>query len=431
MPKVYVGMSADLIHPGHLNIINVAKQHGEVIVGVLTDQAIASYKRLPYLKFEDRKTIVENIKGVSQVVPQETLDYVPNLKKIKPDFVVHGNDWKTGVQSKIREQVIETLKEWNGKLIEPEYTAGYSSTQLNAAIKEVGTTPDIRRSLLKRMIYSKEIVRVLEAHNGLTGLIVENTQVKINSEQRGFDAIWLSSLTDTASRGKPDIGYIDFTSRLSTVNDILEVTTKPVIYDGDNGGPLEHFVFMVRTLERLGVSAVIIEDKIGLKRNSLLEQDLHVQDDIENFSNKIIAGKQAKVTGDFMIIARIESLILKKGVEDAIARAKAFIEAGADAIMIHSKISSAKEIFEFCTEYSKLKNRRPLVAIPSTYSDVTEAELAKAGIDIVIYANQLLRSAYPAMVKAAESILTNQRSAEACKDCMSIKEIVNLIPLGT
>ena len=425
---VYVAMSADLIHPGHLNIIKTAGQYGEVIVGVLTDKAIASYKRLPYMDFEQRSTIVENLKGVSRVIPQETLDYVPNLQEIKPDYVVHGDDWKKGVQKKTRQRVIDALAEWGGELIEPTYTAGISSTQLNNALKDIGTTPDIRLRKLRRLLNAKPIVRAMEAHSGLTGLIVEKTKITVKNKNREFDAMWLSSLTDSTNKGKPDIEFVDLTSRLNTINNILEVTTKPIIYDGDSGGIPEHFVFTVRSLERLGVSAVIIEDKTGLKKNSLFESDdLQKQDSIENICHKIQVGKQAQVTPDFMIIARIESLNLGKGVDDALERAQAYIEAGADGIMIHSKEKEPKMLFEFCDRFKEFKKKVPLVAVPSTYSHIKEKELRKRGISIVIYANQLLRSAYPMMEKTAKSILKNRRAKEADKKCLPIKEIISLI----
>ncbi len=426
--RVYVGMSADLIHPGHLNIVREASRRGDVMVGLLTDAAIASYKRLPYLTYEQRKAIVENLVGVKKVVPQETLDYVPNLRKYKPDYVVHGDDWKTGIQRETRKRVIETLKQWNGKLVEPKYTPGISSTTLNVAVREVGTTPQVRMGLLRRLLNAKKMVRIIEAHNGLCGLIAENVKVSNGSIVKEFDGMWLSSLTDSTAKGKPDIECVDLTSRMNTLNDILEVTTKPVIYDGDSGGITEHFVFMVRTLERLGVSAVIIEDKKGLKKNSLLEKNGQHQESIEGVCSKITAGKQAQVTDDFMLIARIESLILNNGMDDAVERAKAYIKAGADGIMIHSKKKNHKEIIEFCDRYSKLDNRVPLVAVPSAYAQVTEDELAKAGIRIVIYANHLLRSAYPAMLRVAKSILENERALEAEENCMSIKGIVTLIP---
>lgn len=426
---VYVAMSADLIHPGHLNVISEARKYGNVVIGLLTDKAIASYKRLPYMSFEQRKMIVENLVGVKKVIPQDTLDYVPNLLKLKPDYVVHGNDWKTGIQREIRARVIETLDKWDGKLIEPEYTEGISSTALNNTVREIGTTTQIRMRRLRRLLNAKNIVRVIEAHNGITGLIAESTCIVKNGTTKEFDGMWLSSLTDSTAKGKPDIECVDLTSRLNTVNDILEVTTKPIIYDGDSGGITEHFVYMVRTLERLGISAVIIEDKKGLKKNSLLETgNNQPQEKIEDFCSKIISGKHAQVTEDFMIIARIESLIMNAGMQDALKRAQAYIEAGADGIMIHSKQKTPDEIFEFCRHYAEFENKVPLVVVPSTYSSVTEKELSDAGVRIAIYANQMLRSAYPAMLKTAQLILENERAQEADENCMPIKEIVTLIP---
>lgn len=427
--KVYVGMSADLVHPGHLNIIREASKLGDVYIGLLTDKAIASYKRLPYLEFEQRKTIIEGLKGVRQVMPQETLDYRPNLEKLKPDFVVHGDDWKEGVQRETRQQVIDTLAKWGGELVEIPYTPGISSTKLNKALREVGTTPDIRRARLRRLIHSKQVVRIIEAHNGLTGCIAENLKVNTGGETREFDGMWSSSLTDSTAKGKPDIEAVDISSRISNINDILEVTTKPLIFDGDTGGKPEHLVFTVRTLERLGVSAIVIEDKIGLKKNSLFgtEVEQH-QDTIENFCEKIKTGKKALVTDDFMIIARIESLILSMGMEDALERAKAYIEAGADGIMIHSKEKTPDEILQFCGEYRKFSRRVPLIVVPTSYDTIYENELAEAGANVVIYANQLLRSAYPAMLDTARLILENRRAYEARPKLMPINEILELIP---
>lgn len=427
---VYVGMSADMIHPGHLNIIHEACKLGSVTVGVLTDAAIASYKRLPYLTYEQRAEIVSNIKGVDRVVPQTTLDYVPNLRKLKPDYVVHGDDWKEGVQAKTRQRIIEAMAEWGGKVIDIPYTQGISSTAMNQRLKEIGTTPEIRLKRLHRLIGAKKIVRILESHNGLTGLIIENTMIEINGKKEEFDGMWASSLTDSTSKGKPDIEAVDITTRLHDLNDALEVTTKPVIFDGDTGGKLEHFVFTVRTLERLGISAVIIEDKVGLKQNSLFGTDAtQTQDTIENFCSKIRAGKNAQITEDFMIIARIESLIAGKTVEDALERAFAYIAAGADGIMIHSKKQDGMDIKEFCQRFREKNTETPIVAVPTTYNQFTEDELASWGINVVIYANHLLRAAYPAMVSCAKSILRHQRSLEACNDyCMPIKEILTLIP---
>ena len=429
MKKVYVVMSVDFIHPGHLNILKKAQEYGEVIVGLLTDSAIASYKALPYMSFEQRKTVVENIKGISWVVVQETLDYVDNLRKYKPDYVVHGDDWRVGMQVSVRQRVIDTLSEWGGELIEVPYTYGISSTQLNKALKEIGTTPDIRRNKLRRLLNAKPILRFLEAHNGLTALIVENLGLDTDHGRKEFDGMWGSSLTESTAKGRPDIEAVDVTARMQTLNDIMEVTTKPLIYDADTGGKIEHFTFTVRTLERLGVSAAIIEDKTGLKKNSLFGNDVaQTQDSIEAFSAKIRAGKAAQVSDDFMIIARLESLILDAGMDDAVTRAKAYIEAGADGIMIHSRKKEPAEVFQFCEHFQAFERRVPLIAVPSSYNAVTEQELAKRGVNIVIYANHLLRAAYPAMIKTAKSILEHSRSLEADSELLSINEILELIP---
>jgi phosphoenolpyruvate phosphomutase / 2-hydroxyethylphosphonate cytidylyltransferase len=429
--KVYVAMCGDIIHHGHLKIIETARNLGDVTIGILTDKAIASYKRLPILTYDQRKMIIENIKGVKNVIPQETLDYVPNLIKLKPDFVVHGDDWKTGVQKQTRDRVIKTLSMWEGKLIEPKYTNEISTEFLQAEIKKIGTTPQIRIKKLKHLISLKPIVRILEAHNGISGLLAENTKVIKESGLKEFDGMWISSLTDSTAKGKPDIELVDLTSRLETINQILEVTTKPIILDGDTGGMTEHFPFVVKTLERLGISAIIIEDKKGLKKNSLFGTDVkQEQDSMENFSHKISVGKKSQITNDFMIIARIESLILKNGIEDALKRAKAYIDAGADGIMIHSKENTPSEILDFCSIYKEFNKKVPLVVVPSTYSQITEKELIDAGANIVIYANHMLRSAYPAMKKTAEKILENERCHEASENCMPIKDILTLIPGG-
>lgn len=428
-PVAYVGMSADLVHPGHLNVLSTAAKYGKVVVGLLTDEAIASYKRIPYMPFEQRKLIVESIKYVDKVIPQDTLDYSCNLKDIKPNFVVHGDDWKEGVQCNTRQMVIDVLSQWGGELIEVPYTKGISSTNLNNALKEIGTTPELRLKSLRRMLNSKPLLRFLDIHNALSGLIVEHTSVSTPEGVREFDGMWGSSLTDSTAKGKPDIEAVDVSARMTTLNEILEVTTKPIIYDADTGGQTEHFQFTVRTLERLGVSAAIIEDKTGLKKNSLFGNDVaQTQDSIEGFSHKIREAKRAQATDEFMIIARIESLILDKGVDDAFQRAKAYLNAGADAIMIHSRKKGPEEIFEFCDLYNQIPNRKPLVAVPSSYNTIYEHELAEKGINIVIYANHLLRSAYPAMVSTAESILTHTRSSECDKNMLSIKEILDLIP---
>lgn len=426
--KVYIPLCADIIHHGHLNLIKKGRGLGEITIGLLTDEAIASYKRLPFLTYEQRKIIAENIKGVKEVIPQKSFLLDENIKLLKPDYIVHGDDWKTGFHTKTRENTVNLLDEYGGQLIEVPYTQGVSSTKLIAQQKEMGITPEVRIKNFKRLLRTKPIVRLLEAHNGLTGCIVEKTKI-INKEglSKEFDGVWISSLTDSVSKGKPDTGIVDLTSRINTINQVLESTTKPIILDGDNGGELEHFPSMIRTLERLGVSGIIIEDKIGLKENSLYEEVKQKQDDISNFSYKISQGKKAQLTEDFSIIARIESLILRKGIDDALIRAQAYINAGVDAIMIHSKEKESAEILQFLERYNEFNNKVPIVVVPTTYNHITETQLKEKGVNVVIYANHLLRSAYPAMKKTAEKILNNERSYECDEDCMPIKEILNLV----
>lgn len=426
---IYIGMTADIMHPGLIRIINEATKYGQVIIGLLTDKAIAEHKRLPYLTYEQRKEVVENIKGVSQVVPQEEWSYVENLRRLKPDYIIHGDDWKVGPLREIRELVFETMNELGGKVIEIPYTQGINSSSLDKDIKAIGTTPDIRLKSLRRLINAKPIVRILEAHDGLCGLIIENLEIQKGDKREVFDGMWSSSLTDSTSKGKPDIEAVDLTTRLQDLNNILECTTKPIIFDGDTGGKIEHFVFTVRTLERHGISAVIIEDKVGLKKNSLFGTDaVQTQDTIEGFSGKIRAGKDAQVTKDFMIIARIESLIAGKPVEDALERAYAYVEAGADGIMIHSKNKSGEDVKEFCLAFRKKYAHVPIVLVPTTYDHIHECELYEWGANVVIYANHLLRAAYPAMMKVAKTILENERALEVRDYCMPIKEILELIP---
>ena len=426
---VYVGISADLMHPGHINILKEANKYGRVIVGLLTDAAIASYKRLPFLTYSQREQVIINMKQVYKVVPQETLDYRPNLEKIRPDVVVHGDDWKTGVQSKIRSQVNETLKKWGGELIEVPYTPGISSTQLINAHKEIGTTPDRRRAQLRRLLNAKPLIRILETHNGLSSLIAEDLEIEDENGKHSFDGVWSSSLTDSTAKGMPDIEAVDPSSRANSVDQIFNVTTKPMIYDSDTGGKPEHFAYTVKNLERLGVSAVVIEDKIGLKKNSLFGTDVpQQQDTIEDFCSKIRVGKNSQVSDEFMIISRCESLILEQGMEDALKRCKAYLEAGSDGIMIHSRKSDGAEILEFCNHYKDFGSGRPLVVVPSSFDKITEEEFERAGVNIVIYANHMLRAAYPAMYKAAKSILENKRAFEAREYCMSIKDILEIIP---
>lgn len=430
MKMVYLGMVADIMHPGLINIITEGAKYGELTIGLFTDKAIATHKRLPYLTYEQRKNVVEHIAGVAHVVPQDDWSYVPNLRKYKPDYIIHGDDWVQGPNKYLREEVFQVMKEQGGEVIEIPYTKGISSSGLAEEFAKLGTTPEARMKSLRRLITAKPIVRILESHSGLTGLIIENTKVEQDGCVREFDGMWASSLTDSTSKGKPDIEAVDLTTRLHDLNDSLEVTTKPVIFDGDTGGKVEHFPFTVRTLERMGISAVIIEDKVGLKQNSLFGTDaVQTQDTIEGFCEKIRVGKAAQVTRDFMIIARVESLIAGKPVEDALERALAYVAAGADGIMIHSRNKDGEDIHEFCTRFREQDSHTPIVVVPTTFNHITEDEFAEWGVNIVIYANHMLRSAYPAMVNCAKSILEHGRCKEASADyCMPIKEILTLIP---
>jgi phosphoenolpyruvate phosphomutase len=426
--KVYVGLAVDIIHEGHINILKTASKLGDVTVGLLTDEAIASYKNIPYFDFNRRKIIIQNIKYVKKVIPQYTLSYVPNLNLLRPDFVVHGDDWKNGVQKKTRSDVIKTLKKWSGKLVEPNYTKNISSTIIKNKILEISSLPQNRVSRLKRLFMSKNIVRILESHNSLTGLIIETLKVKKNNFNIEFDGMWSSSLTDSATKGKPDNSSLDFSARISSLNDMMDVTSKPLVFDADNGGRIEHLPFLIRSLERAGTSAIIIEDKIGLKKNSLFKNQKGTkQDKPKLFAKKIIKICGSRQSKDFMVIARIESLIVGKGLDDALKRAEIYSKAGADAILIHSKEKTPNEIFAFAKKFKKSKNFIPLVSVPSTYSKVYEKDLIKNGFKLVIYANQLLRAAYPAMRNAAKTILENSRAFEIDKKIIPIKEIINLI----
>ena len=427
---VYMSMSTDIIHSGHIAIINNAKKLGKLIIGVLTDEAVSSYKKYPLVPYEERKALYENIQGIFKVVEQRTLSYRENLEKYKPDFVVHGDNWIEGYQRPIRDEVIQILETYGGKLVEFPYSSDVKYKEIDDRFREELSLPYFRRARLRKTISMKGLVTAMEAHSGLTGLIVEDVYVsEKNGGKKEFDAIWISSLCDSTDKGKPDIELVDMTSRIRTIEDIMEVTTKPIIFDGDTGGLKEHFAYTVKTLERLGVSMVIIEDKIGLKKNSLFGNDvIQQQETIENFCEKIKVGKLAKKTKDFMICARIESLILDKGIEDALNRAIAYVNAGADAVMIHSRKKEPDEIFEFVSRFRAENTTTPIVVVPTSFNSVYEEEFKERGVNIVIYANQLIRAAFPAMRDVAETILKNHRAQEVDDKCISIKEVITLIP---
>ena len=420
--------STDMLHSGHIAIIRRAAALGEITVGVLTDEVIASFKRYPLVPLEDRMALFASLVGVKAVVVQDTLSYRGIIESLKPDIVVHGDDWRTGVQSRIREEVIALLSAYGGKLEEFPYTHNATDEALSALDARMNM-PEVRRGRLRRLLGMKPCLSVMEAHNGLTGLIVETAKAEIAGGIKTFDAMWVSSLCDSTAKGKPDIELVDLTSRIATLEEIMEVTTKPIILDGDTGGLTEHFVFTLRTLERLGISAIIIEDKTGLKKNSLFGTEAaQQQEDINAFCDKLRAGKKAQKTKDFMIFARCESLILGQGMADALHRCHAYVQAGADGIMIHSCQKSPDEVFSFLREFRKTDSSTPIVVVPTTYNSATEEDLQKAGANIVIHANHLLRSAFPAMTQTAKTILENGRSLEADAYCMPIKQILTLIP---
>lgn len=408
---VYVGMSADIIHPGHLNILHEAQKYGKVIVGVLTDEAIASYKRMPYLNYEQRSMVVKDLKGVSEVIPQTTLDYRPNLEKIKPDFVVHGDDWKQGVQAKTRQQIIDKLSEWGGRVIDVPYTKGISSTMLNERLKEIGTTPDVRLKRLRRLINAKKIVRICEVHNGLSGYIVENTSVTVNNMKIEFDGMLANSQTDSVAKGKPDIDAIDLTTRLHELNDALEVTTKPVIFEIGKPHKNEQFLFALRTLERLGVSAIVVRDCIGS------------QESLDQLCYTVSSGKQAQITNDFMVIVQNDGLIKGETIGQTLDRCHAYVKSGVDGIWINSNDNTGAEVKDFCLRFRETDSVTPIFVSPMAYGQITENELTSWGANVVVYANQMLRAAIPAMEDCVKSILTNARCYESSIDCISVDKL--------
>lgn len=428
MKTVYACFCTDVIHEGHLNIIEQASKYGRVIVGALSDAALIRYNKFPTISLEARINLYETLDNVSQVIIQNNVMYDDIIEKLRPDYIIHGDNWKEGPEASIRKNVLIHLNEYGGELVEIPYTYNPHVKKVDRQLKERLSMPEYRRKRLKQLIQIRPIVKAMEVHDGLTGLLVEKTVVESNGELDQFDAMWISSLCDSTAKGKPDIELVDMTSRFRTIDDVTEVTTKPIIFDGDTGGLTEHFVYTVRTLEKMGVSAVIIEDKTGLKKNSLFGTEVkQTQDSIDNFSAKIAAAKQAQLTDDFMIIARIESLILERGMKDALERATAFVKAGADGIMIHSRRKEPDEVLEFCNKFREQDKTTPIVVVPSSFNTITEEELAAHGVNIVIYANQLTRSAFPAMQKTAEDILKYHRAKEVDDRLMPIKQIITLI----
>ena len=426
---VYIGLSADSIHHGHMNLLNKGRELGDIVIGLFTDKAISKFKRLPYLNFEQRKKILLNFKGVKKVIAQDTQDYSVNLKKIKPNYMVHGDDWKTGSMSTIRKNCLKALRTFGGKLVEIPYTKGITSAAFTQHLNSISTTPDVRRGLMRRLLDAKNFLRIIETHNPISAIIAENLAYEKKNDKISFDGFWSSSLTDSTALGKPDNESLSNSERLKNIDQIFDVTTKPMIFDGDTGGQVDHLDMKIKSMERLGISAVIFEDKTGLKQNSLFQNTSNQkQEDKQKFAEKISIAKRAKRSEDFMVIARIESFILGKGLNDALSRANTYIDAGADGIMIHSKSKTPKEVFDFSKKFKKNFPNIPLVCVPSTYNKVREKDLINHKFNVVIYANHMLRASYPAMRKVALEILKNESSFEANKYLFPIKEILHLIP---
>ena len=415
---VYVGITGDIIHPGIINIIQKGAKYGRLIVGLLSNEAIATHKRIPYLTYEQRKAVIENIKGVSEVVPQEEWSYVPNLLKLKPDYIIHGDDWKTNYLKGIREEVFEVMKKIGGEVIEIPYTKGINSSQLFESTTNNGITAVQRLQSLRQLMNYKPIIRIMEANSGLSGLIIENLKVEKEDGIQRFDGIFIN-LLDSNPLGISEQESSTFTSKLNTVTDILECTTKPIIYGGYTSDNYENVTFTIEKLELMGISAIIIEDKFKNK------QELCNEDE---FCLKIKEGKKAQTNPDFMIIAGIKELILGKNIDDALKKALTSIKAGADGILISSNQKNGDDIKEFCLKLRKENKNIPIVLIPTAYDQFTEKEFAEWGANIIIYVDYLKKATYPAMKKCAETILKSERSLEVNEMCMPIKEILNLIP---
>ncbi len=404
---VYVGMSADLVHPGHINLLREAASLGRVTVGLLTDRAISSYKRMPFLTFEQRRAVIEHIAFVTAVVPQDTLDYTDNLRLLRPDFVVHGDDWRNGVQAQTRRRVLDVLREWGGTLVEPPYTEGISSTALRMAAMDIGFAPGVRQRRLRRMLDCKPLVRVMQAHDGLSAHIVDRLEETTQGAPREYDAIWVDSLAGAPIRGKPDPLPFDLSSRLVTLHEILDATTKPLICNAGGAGHAAGVTAAVRTLERIGVSAIVIDTEVTDRRAvPAMAASAPPQDDMAAFIREIAAARDARVTPDFMIIARINDRTRDCGADRMMARAAAGVDAGADAVMCDSDPVNPDGIFDLCRRYRRLMNGHPLLVGLSGTEGLQEHDLASAGASMVVYTDTLLRAAREAMISAASQVLS-------------------------
>ncbi len=426
--EVYVSMTMEILHNGHLKILKEARRHGRVTVGLLTDQALENKKALPLLSFEQRREILEALDCVDEVIAQDTWGFDAVLDRHKPKVFVHGDKWDGPLQG-MRERVIAKLESYGGQFVELPYSHEFDTGNIAPQMTAALASPYARQKAFRRLLQSHRLVRLLEAHSPLAALIGENMQVEREGKTLQFDGFWSSSLTDSTEMGLPDIEALDMSRRFQNIDEIFEVTTKPLVMDADTGGKPEHFELRARTMERMGIAAAIIEDKTGLKKNSLLGTDVpQTQATVEQFCEKIQAGIEGQKYNGMMIIARLESLILGKGVDDALMRAEAYVAAGAGAVMIHSKETEPDEVFAFTGQFRQTHPTIPIVVVPSSYNRVMDHELQAHGVKVIIYANHMLRASYKAMDKVARAILANGRTAEIEDDIISIKQILKLIP---
>ncbi|MDJ0824059.1 MAG: phosphoenolpyruvate mutase [Rhodobacter sp.] len=425
---VYVSMTAEILHNGHLRILKEAKKHGRVTVGLLTDRALENKKPIPLLSFEQRKEILEALDCVDEVIAQDEWDYDACIDTHKPRVFVHGDKWD-GPLTGMRERAIARLESYGGTFVELPYSHEFDGTHIAPQMAASLATPFAKQKAFRRMMQSKRLVRFLEAHSPLAALIGEHTKVQRNGDVLQYDGFWSSSLTDSTEMGLPDIEALDVTRRLQNIDEIFEVTTKPLVFDADTGGKAEHFELKVRTMERMGIAAAIIEDKTGLKKNSLLGTSVpQTQASIPEFQEKIRAGIEGQKYRGMMIIARLESLILGQGIDDALRRADAYVTAGAGAVMIHSKERDPAQVFAFTDAFAQDHPEVPIVAVPSSYNTVHDHELQAHGIKMIIYANHMLRSSYKAMEQTARAILEHGRTAEIEDEIITIPQILKLIP---
>jgi len=419
---VYVGMVGDMLHVGHINILKTAARLGRVTVGVLTDRAVVGYKRLPLLAFEDRVRVVESIADVAAVVPQKTLSYVENLRALRPDYVVHGDDWRYGDQvSRARAEVIATLGEWGGELVEVAYTKGISSTAIHRSGAADALFSGTRQGRLRRLLAAKPTLRIVEAHSGLSAKIA--AEVRGPDGATGFDAVWQSGLTDAIHRGKSDGGAVDRGRRLQAVEEILDAGPLPLIYDGRAAGRPETVFDLTRALDKAGVSALCLGDRSDPDRTGPEMSPAETVAQIE-------AVRAACPTGAVMAISRIVVAAPGNGgsgaLDRALDRALALLEAGSDAVMFDSAADTAEPILDIAARLRRQRRDVPLFAAQSDRWGAPIHRFENAGIDAVVYETHLLRATVAPMRRAATALLAE--GTGPAPDLTPLPELRGLFP---